>query len=54
MQNGMITTPLTPHNGPYFVPTTNNLTPPSKSGKPRPDSLAARFADWGWGGVATP
>ena len=33
MQNGMITTQLTPHNRPYFVPTSEILIPPSKSGK---------------------
>ena len=35
MQNGMITTQLTPYNGSYFVTTSKILIPPSKSGKTR-------------------
>ena len=35
MQNGMITTQLTPHNTLYFVPTSEILIPPFKSGKTR-------------------
>ena len=50
MQNGMMTTPLTPNNRLYFVPTSKILIEPSKSGETRrrlADSLAARFADSG-------
>ena len=35
MQNGMITTQLTPHNRLYFVPTSKILIAPSKLGKTR-------------------
>ena len=35
MQNGIITTQLTPQNRLYFVPTSKILIPPSKSGKMR-------------------
>ena len=42
MQNGMITTQLTPHHRPYLVPTSEILIPPSKSGDTR-RQLACRL-----------
>ena len=54
MENGMITTQLTPHNRLCFVPTSKILIPPSSRVKcaadSLADSLAARFADSGGGG----
>ena len=35
MQNGMIPAQPAPHDRPYFVPTSNILIPPSKSGETR-------------------
>ena len=42
MQNGMIPAQPTPHNRPFFVPTSNILFPPFKSGKTHAHRLVGR------------
>ena len=50
MQNGMIPTQPTPHNRPYFVPTSKLLIPPSASGKMRRRLVGRQVCQLGGGG----